>query len=323
MKVSSKNIACKTLVSRIEKNNIVLKHKLQRPEGQWSTRVQSLLVDTLLRSYLTNPVFTVNDNGKQCVIDGVQRLSTLRRYFNDEFKLSKGLESIVLNGTEYEISGKKYSKLDEDLKDELDTAQIQVYEITDYTEKDIRELFSRLNGGKSLNSTQQFTPLYSDELGDVIADLTSLPFFEVRLSPAQLKSSIDQSVVLETLMLCEASKEYDFISFSKKSKIAFIEYYNDKINPDKINLIKDGIIKLDNILPDTKIPKTTLPFLCYSSYRVLKDKKGYDKFAKKVNEFLDGYDSNEEYKASLSNGTSSGESVKARFTYWRNMLHSL
>lgn len=323
MKVSSKNIACKTLVSRIEKNNILLKHKLQRPEGQWSTRTQSLLIDTLLRGYLTNPVFTVIDNSVQYAIDGVQRLSTLRRFFNDEFKLSKGLEPVFINGTEYEISGKKYSKLDEDLKDELESSQILVYEITDYTDKDIRELFSRLNGGKSLNSTQQFTPLYSDELGDIIADLTSLPFFEERLSPAQLKSSVDQSVVLETLMLCEASKEYDFVSFSKKSKMAFIEYYNDKINLDKINLIKDSINKLDNILTDAKIPKTTLPFLCYSSYRVLKDKKGYDKFAKKVNEFLDGYENNEEYKASLSNGTSSGESVKSRFNYWRNIVHSL
>ena len=323
MKISSKNIATKTLVNRLKKNQINLKHKLQRKEGQWSTKTKSLLIDTLLRGYPTNPVFTVIDDGIQSAIDGVQRLSTLKRFFNDEFKLSKGLEPVIINGVEYKISGKKYSKLEDELKDELDSAQILVYEIIEYTAKDIRELFSRLNGGKPLNSAQQFTPLYSDELGDIIADLTNLPFFEARLSPAQLRSSVDQSVVLETLMLCEASRDYDFVSFSKKSKMTFIEYYNDKINLDKINLIKESIIKLDDILPDTKITKTTLPFLCYASYRALKDKRGYDKFAAKVNEFLDGYETNEEYKASLSNGTSSSESVKFRFEYWRKIMHSL
>lgn len=324
MKVNVKGIPAKTLISRLKKEQINLEHRLQRKEGQWSTKTQSLLIDTLLRGYLINPVFTVVDNDKQFVIDGVQRLSTLRRFYNDEFRLSRDLDSVVVNGEEYKIAGKKYSKLDENLKDELDTAQIQVYEISDYTDKDIREMFSRLNSGKSLNSTQQFTPLYSDELGDIIANLSSLPFFEARLTPAQLKSSVDQSVVLETLMLCEVSKDYDFGSFSKKAKTTFIEYYNNNIDKNKINLITEGIVKLNSILPvDVKIPKTTLPFLCYSSYRVVKDKKGYDKFAKKVNEFLEGYDSNEDYKASLSNGTSSAESVKARFDYWRKIIHSL
>lgn len=324
MKVSSKSLSAKTLNNRLKKDAIVLKHKLQRLEDQWSTQRKSLLIDSLLREYLVNPIYTINDCGIQYVIDGVQRLSTIRDFFDDKFRLSKNLESVEINGNLYEIAGKKYSKLDDEVKDELDSAQIQIHEITEYTEKDVREMFSRLNGGKALNATQQFTPLYSDELGDVIASISALPFFEARLTPAQLKSSVDQSVVLETLMLCEASKDYDFSSFSKKAKIAFIEYYNDNINQNKISLITESVVKLDNILPvDTKIPKTTLPFLCYSSYRVLKDKKGYDKFATKVKEFLDGYDSNEEYKASLSNGTSSSESVKARFTYWRNMLHSL
>ena len=202
MKVNVKGIPAKTLISRLKKEQINLEHRLQRKEGQWSTKTQSLLIDTLLRGYLINPVFTVVDNDKQFVIDGVQRLSTLRRFYNYEFRLSRDLDSVVVNGEEYKIAGKKYSKLDENLKDELDTAQIQVYEISDYTDKDIREMFSRLNSGKSLNSTQQFTPLYSDELGDIIANLSSLPFFEARLTPAQLKSSVDQSVVLETLMLC-------------------------------------------------------------------------------------------------------------------------
>lgn len=323
MKISRNNLSVKTLTNRLKKQQMNLLHKLQRKEGQWSTKTQARLIDTLLRGYLTNPVFTVIDDGVQSVIDGVQRLSTLRRFYNDELRLSKDLEPVVVNGREYEIAGKKYSQLDEDLRDELDSAQILVYEISDYTDKDIRELFSRLNGGKSLNTTQKFTALYSDELGDVIANLTTLPLFEKRLSPAQIRSSVDQSIALETLMLCEANN-YDFGSFSKKAKMDFIEYYNDKIDASKIETISEAINKLDGVLPDdTKVTKTTLPFMCFASYKVLKNKAGYDKFATKVNEFLVGYDNNDEYKANLSNGTSSAESVQYRLNYWKSLVNSL
>lgn len=326
MKIAPKHVAVKTIVNRLNKEQISLKHKLQRREGQWSTRDQSMLIDTLLRGYLTMPVVFVIDNGMPFAIDGVQRLSTLRRFVNDDFRLSKGLEPVELNGKTYDIVGKKYSKLDEDLKDELDAAQILIYEISDYTEKDVREFFSRLNNGKPLNTTQKFTTLYSDDFSEIMQDITSLPFFEHKLTPAQLKSSTDYSIVLETLMLCEASKDYDFGSFTKKAKNDFILHYNDNINIDKINMIKDAISKLDVILPnhdEKKIPKTTLPFLCYGSYRALKDKCGYEKFATKVKTFIDTYDDNTEYKEYLSNGTSSTESVQGRFKYWRNIMHAL
>lgn len=59
------------------------------------------------------------------------------------------------------------------------------------------------------------------------------------------------------------------------------------------------------------------------SYRALKDKCGYEKFATKVKTFIDTYDDNTEYKEYLSNGTSSTESVQGRFKYWRNIMHAL
>ena len=54
MKVSSKSLSAKTLNNRLKKDAIVLKHKLQRLEDQWSTQRKSLLIDSLLREYLVN-----------------------------------------------------------------------------------------------------------------------------------------------------------------------------------------------------------------------------------------------------------------------------
>ncbi len=323
MKVSGGNKALQTLTNKIKRGNIIFTHKLQRREGVWSKQAMSLLIDSLLRGYPTNPVYTVMDE-KQAVIDGVQRLSTCYDYINNGFALSKNLEPLELDGQIYEIAGKKFAKLDDPVKDELMSSQIQVYEITNYTDKEVREMFRRLNAGKALNSVQQLTPNMSDELSDAIFDIVSHPFFEKVLTPAQLKSSVDQSIALEILMLSEINNEYDFGSFSRKDKEKFIEYYNDKVNANKVKMIKQGLDKLDEAFDENvKIPKTSVSFVIYTHYRCIKDKKSTSKLTDVVKQFLENYDSNEEYKAFIQNGTSSAESVKARLSYWRKIIKEL
>lgn len=323
MKVSGGNKALQTLTNKIKRQNIIFTHKLQRREGVWSKSSMSLLIDSLLRGYPVNPVYTVMDE-KQAVIDGVQRLSTCYDYINNGFALSKNLEPLELDGQIYEIAGKKFSKLDDPVKDELMSSQIQVYEITDYTDKEVREMFRRLNAGKALNSVQQLTPNMSDDLSDTIFDIVSHPFFEKVLTPAQLKSSVDQSIALEVLMLSEISNEYDFGSFGRKDKEKFIEYYNDKVNISKVKMIKQGLDKLDESFDENvKIPKTSVSFVMYTYYRCIKDKKSTSKLTDIVKQFLDDYDSNEEYKSFIQNGTSSGESVKSRLSYWRKVIKEL
>ena len=119
MKVSSGNKPVQTLTNKIKREKIVLKHRLQRREGVWSKSSKSLLCDSLLRGYIVNPVHTIVENDVQYVIDGVQRLSTLYDYLNDKFSLSKDLEPVEIDGVSYDIAGKKFSKLDEPVKDEL------------------------------------------------------------------------------------------------------------------------------------------------------------------------------------------------------------
>lgn len=324
MKVSSPNKPVQTIANKVKRGQILFKHKLQRREGAWSGTQKSLLVDSLLRGYLINPTYTVIDDGKQYVIDGVQRLYSICTFINDEYRLSKNLEPITIDEETYEIAGKKFSKLDERLRDELLSAQLQVCEISEYTDKDVREMFRRLNSGKPLNTTQKMTPDMSDELSNVILDLTSHPFFDKFLTPAQLKSSVDLAAAIETLMLSEMSNEYDFGSFSKADKESFIQYYNDNINYDKVDLIRQSMDKLHESLDEgAKIQKTSISFICYSGYRILKDKKSFSKFIDAVNGFIMGYESNDKYKSFLQQGTSSAESVKNRLNYWREMIREI
>ena len=323
MKVSGSNKAVQTLVNKIKRENIIFTHKLQRREGVWNKQSKSLLIDSLLRGYPVNPVYTVMDE-KQAVIDGVQRLSTCYSYINDGFSLSKNLDPVTIGENTYEIAGKKFSKLDDVVKDELMGAQIQVYEITDYTDKEVREMFSRLNGGKPLNTVQKMTPSMSDELSNAICEIVSNEIFTKVLTPSQIKSSVDQSIAIEVLMLSEMSNEYDFGSFSRTDKEKFIQYYNSKVNTDKVEIITQALDKINEVFEgEVKIPKTSLSFVIYAYYRTIKDKKSTTKLTEIVKDFLANYESNDEYKGYIIQGTSSSESVKARLDYWRNIIREL
>ena len=63
-----------------------------------------MLIDSLLRGYIVPPVYTISEDGIQYVIDGVQRLSTLKGFYNDEFAISKKAEPVIIEGTEYNIA---------------------------------------------------------------------------------------------------------------------------------------------------------------------------------------------------------------------------
>lgn len=324
MKVSSGNKPVQTLVNKVNRKNIILKHRLQRREGVWNKESKSLLIDSLLRGYIVNPIHTILEGGKQYVIDGVQRLDTISTFLNDKFALSKNLKPVEIENVEYEICGKKFSQLDQPVKDEIQSSQIQVYEITEYTDKDVREMFSRLNSGKSLNSVQKMTPLMSDYMSDAIFDIVSHPFFEKVLTPAQFKSSVDQSIALEILMLCANGNDYTISSFSRKDKEKFIEFYNFQITQEKVDVINQALDKLDESFGENvKIPKTSISFIVYVIYRSIKDKKGMTKTIDALTDFLSNYESNEEYKSYIQQGTSASDSVNKRLEYWRNVMKNL
>lgn len=324
MKVSSPNKPAQTIINKIKRGDILFTHKLQRREGVWNRTQKSLLIDSLLRGYLVNPTYTVIEDKKQYVIDGVQRLSSVFDYIQGKFSLSKDLDPIVIDGESYEIAGKKFKKLDEKLQDELMSAQIQVCEISEHTDKDVREMFRRLNSGKPLNTSQKLTPDMSDELSSAVMDIVSEPFFDKVLTGAQLKSSVDLSIVIEILMLSEIDNGYELSSFRKIDREKFIQYYNNKVNSQQIETIRKALGNLNDALDDdAKINKTSISFICYAGYEVIRKKKSFSKFVDSIKDFLKNYDKNEKYKSFIQQGTSSGESVKARLNYWDDIVKKL
>ena len=307
-----------SLVKDMNKNNINLSHKLQRPEGQWNKKVKTDLIDSLLRKYPVNPVYgIVESDGKLAIIDGVQRLSTIRDYIGDKFALSKDLDFIVINGEEKNLSG-----LDEDTQTELLNAELQVYRITDCTDQDIREIFRRQNAGKALSSKLVRVVYESDEFSDMVYSLANHPVMNKLMTKAQRKNGTDRDVIIQTIMLIASNQENQFTSFRAKDIDNFVSNYADQYLDIK-DILTEAMDKLDTSYEEISIPATSIPQILYACYKIVKNKKSFSALTDKITEFVNTYDDNEEYKLFVQSGTTSSENVDGRFQYWRGIVKEL
>lgn len=306
----------------MEKGTIVLTHKLQRPEGQWNKKQKTDLIDSLLRKYPINPTYGIKDDGIISIIDGVQRLSCIRDFLSDKFTLSKDMESVIINGEEKTLGGLKFSKLDADTKDIILSSELQLYELSDCTEKDIREMFRRQNAGKPLNAKQLRVINETDEFNDAVYSLATHPFMNKLTTPTQRKNGTNRDLIIQTFMLILTNQDNDFTSFRTKDIDTFIKDHSEEALK-KTDVLKDAMDKFDVSFDTIKVPVTSIPMVLYSGYRITKDKKSFGKLVEIVNEFLIGYETNEEYKKFVMSGTSASENVRGRFDFWRSKIRTI
>lgn len=324
MDFSSKTRTAVAYTKDIKANKYNMKHKFQRKEGQWNNRQRGELIDSMLRSYPLDPIrCEIKDDSIGYIFDGVQRSTNICDYLHDGFRLPKTLNPVTIDGIEYEISGKKFSELDESVQDKIKNYEIIIYHFTNCTEDDIREMYRRQNSGKPLSGTQKRTAIENDNLSQVVFSLADHPFFAKVLSPTQLKRDVPRDIIREALMLIETNNENDFTSFKAKDIDAFVIWYGDNLNEGKIAILADVLDKLDESFEATKIATTSLPMILYSGYRILKDKKSFSRLVDAINGFVENYDDNEEYKKYVMAGTNSSENVRGRFDYWRNIIKSI
>ena len=310
------------LNKNMEKGTILLSHKLQRPEGQWNRKQKTDLIDSLLRKYPINPTYGIKEDSVISVIDGVQRLSCVRDFLCDKFALSKDMEPVIINDEEKSLAGLRFSKLDEDTRDVILNSELQVYELTDCTEQDVREMFRRQNAGKPLNGKQLRVVHESDEFSEAIYSLASHPFMNKLMTKSQRKNGTDRDLIIQTLMLIETNQDNEFISFRSKDIDVFVLDHSDNIISEKFETLITAMDKFDEAFEKIKIPVTSVPMILYSGYRITKDKKSFSKLVDIVNEFLNGYDTNEEYKQFVQSGTSGSENVRGRLDWWRNKIRT-
>lgn len=142
-----------TLIQRMKNGDVDLQPNFQRGEI-WPITKKQKLIDSILREWHVPPIHLVEEKEtkKQLVLDGQQRLVSIRDFFNDEFTINGKIEpqSDGINA----IDGLKYSELPELWRRKFLQFTIRQFRITDYEPSEPGELFYRLNQPSALTSAE-------------------------------------------------------------------------------------------------------------------------------------------------------------------------
>lgn len=150
IKITNTSILLPSLINRLKHGEIVVP-EFQRNSDLWTTKVMSRLIESILLK-LPLPIFyfDVSDPGKWQVVDGLQRLSAIRRFFIDKDLKLKNLQFLT------ELNGRNYDDLERNFQRTIDETAFIIYQIEAQTPKEVRySIFNRINtGGTPLNAQE-------------------------------------------------------------------------------------------------------------------------------------------------------------------------
>lgn len=323
-----------TLVSRIRSipPKLSLSPEFQR-KYKWDKegweRASKFIESCLMRIPLPSCYFAEEDNGKQVVIDGVQRLTTIVKFFNDEFCL-EGLSTFK------ELEGKKFSQLG-NYKTELETTTIRCIVLRNENPKFlVREIFSRLNQGAVQLSGQEVRhAVYPGSLDGLLLELSKEPTianFGVGKKSSVIRNSREAEEQVLRFFAINDNPNGHTSSFN-----SFLDDYMDKnsnISDAKIKrlrlLFKRCLKNCELVFNDevfygksTSKAKQGLVYydLLMNTVGVLDDKIINSKIKqKKIREAFKKLCESAAFKRTLSGGLQKQSSVKKRRELWADLL---
>ncbi len=160
------------LIDRLEYDEINLNTDFQRLPNLWDDTKKSRFIESLiLKLPIPTFYFAENDNKKIWdVVDGLQRVSTLKHFMIDK---SEG--KLRLTNLEFlkEYNGKTFDELPRELKLRIKTFAITIYIIEKGTPDIVKfNIFSRINQGGLILTPQEIRhAIHQGLAADLIADL--------------------------------------------------------------------------------------------------------------------------------------------------------
>lgn len=181
---------------------------------RWERKKQSLLIESFIMNIPVPPVFLYeNDFNSYEVMDGQQRISALRDFYDNRFALT-GLTVWP------ELNGRKYHNLPQSIKSGLDRRSISsIVVLKESTGSDedadfLREIvFERLNtGGTDLSPQEIRNALYSSPFNDMLLELSRWDLFrEVWGLPEYVENEIELTPNITKIPLFAKMEDMELI----------------------------------------------------------------------------------------------------------------
>ena len=167
-----------TICTMLNSGKYQLRPDFQR-RRRWDRPKQSRLIESFIMNIPIPPIFLYEyEFSKYEVMDGLQRLTAIKEFYNDKFPL-EGLEYWI------ELNGKKYSELPQEIKSGIDrrylSSLILLKETANSKTKadEMKQLvFERINsGGAKLEYQESRNALHSGKFNDLVITLSRNEYF--------------------------------------------------------------------------------------------------------------------------------------------------
>lgn len=215
----------------------------QREEEIWSPKKQQLFIDTILKGWRIPKIYLHNTaSGRYEIVDGLQRISTILRFLNNDITIKSSLEDKDLS----------FNSLDPSVREQVLRYKLDVEIVKDASDDEISELFSRLQEGVALNQREKLNAL-TGKLSEFIKLMEDHPFFVktgFRKRRYGIKGVCQQLFLLEVKGIgsakfpalwefFETNREFDD-NTTKKKVIQTLDYLNEVFQNEEEYLTKSG-----------------------------------------------------------------------------------
>ena len=212
-KTKKKPYMMRTLMKMFGRGELNKDYILQRQSGQFTNETRDGLIATVLRSEDIDPIKLceqlTGDSFVIWLIDGLQRITTFDDFINGKFRIGRNLwrpyTYYQKDGkiVEYDMRGKSWSDLPEELKDRFEDYSIDVVKQLDCTDEDIAYHMGRYNSCAKMNVNQKGI-LYMYKIAGYVKDISQNNRFFLdcgNYTPNERKKGVIDRVVNETIML--------------------------------------------------------------------------------------------------------------------------
>ena len=358
-RTKSTSYSIESLSKQLRQHRLRDNHPLQRTSGQWNLLTKSELISDILQGNSLLQI-VISEEIKAGIImhwliDGKQRSTNLKDYLEDGFAISKNVQrymieyqsdktdedgNVILNedgfpipeSKVFDIRGKKFSQLPEELQDKFRDYQVPVLLNLNCTKKDIAYDIARFNRCRPMNVSQSGWLGLEESYAEYVDKILKMDFFKVdcnksSYSSTNIKNGSLRRIIIEAIMTSKYLNHFDK-DFGK-----MCAYLTENANESVFIDFYLTLEKLSNVLRgDTSdIFNNKNSFLWFALFdKFLEYSVEDDKF----NEFI------QEFKATLHNkeidgvtydclngqkGTKDRSSVTKRFnhllTLMREYLH--
>ena len=319
-----------SLLKRMKSNppRIDLNTEFQRRGDLWDDTAQSRLIESLLvRIPIPAFYFDGTDDNKWKVVDGLQRLTTLKRFAIDKTLKLQNLEFL----DKYNKFG--FDELPAYLRGRIEETHITVYIINPGTPKDVKyNIFKRINTGGIFLEPQEIRHALNQGIpADFVKELAELPGFNKATHNLlnKYKRMEDRDFVTRFIAFYHGYEDYqseldDFLNHAMGRLNDFTKEEREQIKKDFIKamdaaysvfgeyafrkrfIVEDRKHPLNKALFDTW--SVNLSHLSHKDIETLMSKKDIviNKFIKLM--------SNKDFFNSITTGTGKIKAVKTRFS---------